>query len=48
MFVVCGMDRGLVLMRSSDEYFTYSSVLEYFYVVLDYSLAKMIFLIELL
>ena len=47
MFVVCGMDRGLVLMRSSDEYFTYSSVLEYFYVVLDCSIAKMMILIDL-
>ena len=47
MFVVYGMDRGLVLMISYDTLFTSSFNIVYVYVILYCSRAKMIFLIDL-
>ena len=47
MFAVCGMDRGLVWMRSSDASVTFSSGIEHVSVVIYYSISKMMFLIYL-
>ena len=47
MSFVCGMDRGLVWIRSPYTYFTSSSGIEFASVVIDYSISKMMFSIDL-
>ena len=47
MIVVCGMDMVLVWMILSHASFTSSLEIEYVFVVIDYSISKMIFLIDL-